>query len=271
MFENNIPEVQPIIKKGSACHEGNKHVTFSLGYQDSSFITGNNSISVGIICDGCSSSLSGYSKNQVGAILGAEIIAQLLFKKIKKQDSINNVFHILLNESIFECRAIFKNLIRRIKKISSQFDRQKFIADKLTFSFLGVVTWNNNYWIFGLGNGCYGIDNEHFILPDEQLYFSNYLFYPEPTTHSTIYAAGLLESVKNIWIASDGFEKYVDQGTFTPNLENFFNDERTCNINAEGDDETVKSFRSNILNKNRNLFSDDTTIIIFKILKGIMV
>lgn len=262
MLEN----LKTTIKTGKAFHEGNKHNLHSVGYQDSSVIVGDENIFVGIICDGCSTTPWGtFSQNQFGSILGSEIIAHTLYKKITQQIFYENEFYNILKKTIVECANVYKKIIRSLRKVSYNFNLEKFVLEKMAFTFIGIVVWNNYYWIFGIGNGCFGVNEIYKILPDRKLYFSNYLLKNPHELQPELYINGRIDLIRNIWIASDGCDNFFNQNKYSPDFENFLSDPRTCNIDDIGFDNTIRSFRTEILNKNKIFFPDDVTILVFKI------
>lgn len=251
---------------GVASRIGESHVNFPIGYQDAQFCINQNGIFVGVICDGCSLAADGgYTQNQVGAILGSEVIARNLFKYASgaKKGSIN--FNYILRKANRESLFFFKRLMGSLRASRLRIDRKKFIEEKFLFTVIGLLIVNDSYCFFGCGDGLFGINGDVSNVEDN---FSSQK-YLQPLLDSkgsekfVIYREDTIKDNDTLWIASDGLLNLFNKEKGVERFNEFLNDERVGRIIADGD-QTIQPFRQ-LAQKYNNRFSDDITVVISKV------
>ena len=250
---------------GAASRIGESHINFPIGYQDAEFCINQNGVFVGIICDGCSLSTDGYTQNQVGAILGSEIIARNLFKyaNVNSKETVN--FREILFKANRESRFFFKRFLGNLRASRLRIDKKKFIEEKFLFTVIGLLIINNCYCFFGCGDGVFGI-NEDVCDVEKDFPSQKYL---QPLLNSKvaqkfiIYRRGEIKNDDTLWIASDGLLQLLDKEEGIRNFGDFLYDERTCRT-VEESNQTVQPFRQ-LTQKYKNRLSDDITVVISKV------
>ena len=250
---------------GAASRIGESHINFPIGYQDAEFCINQNGIFVGVICDGCSLSTDGYTQNQVGAILGSEIIARNLFKYADSKNKGNINFNKILRKANGDSRYFFKRFLGNLRATRLRIDEKRFIEEKFLFTVIGLLVISNCYCFFGCGDGVFGI-NEDVCDVEKDFPSQKYL---QPLLNSKvaqkfiIYRTGKIKNDDTLWIASDGLLQLLDKEEGFRNFGDFLHDERTCRT-IEDNNQTIQPFRQ-LTQKYKNRLSDDITVVISKV------
>jgi hypothetical protein len=251
---------------GVASRIGESHINFPIGYQDAYFCMHEEGLFVGIICDGCSLSTNGYTQNQLGAILGAEIIARNLFKSAKIRRNPNPSFKSIVRRTNRDTEAFFKRMLRILRSSRIRIDRKKYIEEKLLFTVLGLFIMENWYCFFGCGDGLFAINGLVTDIEKEspgQKYLQPLLNDSKNAERFTIYKTGAVQPDDTLWIASDGLVELLRTKHGHESFDHFLRDERVCRI-IDDSDQTIQPFRQ-LAQKHRNHFNDDVTLIIAKV------
>lgn len=264
---------QSNLRIGTFVREGSLHSTLSLGCQDACHVSEvkEEKIHVVVICDGCSSNDSGLTHNQVGAILGsyyfADSVAHLLIKSASDIEPDDLKFEEILKSSTKSMRKFFgKMMIDMMIRFRSE-SWDKFVLDKLLFTILGFAIVRNQYWVFGFGDGCYGIDDD-IIVVDAPLtpYFGESLLEKNELATLTpqIYKSGTIEFIRHLWVSSDGLEDVLSVPQGKKDFFEFVEDDFTCSQDSKGNDRTIQAFRRRVVSKNPKKLSDDIALAILK-------
>lgn len=255
---------------GSLIKEGKLHNKISLGCQDANFFIQTENYIIGVVCDGCSCTNFGLTQNQVGAILGSQFIAQTLANELKsiiEIDSNDIDFEKKLHITRNKTHTFFRNLTKHIGLQYSSVYYKEFVIKKLLFTVLGFVIFKNQFWIFGFGDGCYGInENIKIIKPNTNDYLNQSLLEKSKKQKQQfkIFAYGNTHNLNYLWISSDGLSEVLYSKSGKKEFLNFINDEFTCQRNTKDEDITIQAFNRKIYNRNKYLFSDDVSIIVVK-------
>ncbi len=253
---------------GSLVWEGKLHNNLSMGCQDACHTTIGHDFKVTILCDGCSMTDHVITQNQVGAILGAQYIANCIATNLEKSegDIDDSLFNEILINTVFDTHNAFRQIgnIFRLADDCSKWTR--FVYNKLMFTVVGLVVYNNHYWIFGLGDGCYGIDTKVIVIPPSSN-FLNQSMVEEKTSIDTqlgIYESGSISDIETIWIASDGMSHLLSDESGKTDFQLFLSDDLTANRNKYDEDTTIQAFRRKLLRKHPRRFSDDVAFAIVR-------
>jgi hypothetical protein len=253
------------ISHGVASRIGDSHINFPIGYQDAQFCINQNGVFVGVICDGCSLATDGYTQNQVGAILGAELIARNICKYAKGYRRKDVNFNYILRKANKDSALFFRRLLGNLRALRLRIDRKKFVEEKFLFTVIGLLIINDSYCFFGCGDGLFGINE--FICDVEKNFPSQK--YLQPLLNSkgaekfTIYKTEKIKGNDTLWVASDGLLDFLNKEGGFENFKEFLNDERIGRI-VEDNDQTIQPFRK-LAQKYRNRLSDDITVVISKV------
>jgi Stage II sporulation protein E (SpoIIE) len=254
---------------GAVSRIGESHINFPIGYQDAQFCVNQNGIFIGVICDGCSFATDGYTQNQVGAILGSEMIARNIFDLIKYQGNENVNFNEILAKANDLSKRFFEKILSSLGLRRLGIDKKKFIEEKLLFTVIGLMIVNNSYCIFGCGDGVFGINEDNCDVEKGKLSSPKYL---QPLLNSRvveqfhIYRKGEIKDGDTLWIASDGLLNLLENEDGISNFSDFLGDERTCKT-VEDNNQTVQPFRQ-LTQKYKNRLSDDIALVVTKIKKN---
>ncbi len=258
----------PNLLVGSFVMEGKLHKEVSLGCQDACHIVQSSNLKVAVVCDGCSTTDFGFTQNQVGAVLGAYCWANFLEKELRDGDNINDLqFEKALRITGSRTITFFKRFCKGLGLAFLSKEWCDFILNKLLFTILGLAVVRNRYWVFGLGDGCFGIDDG--ITPIDNsptLYFNQSLLekYGSPKLKVDIHVSGEIETLKFLWIASDGINDVLSSPVGKQDFQDFLRDEFTCGHNKKGEDTTIQAFRRSVFKRHLRHFSDDIALAVVK-------
>lgn len=280
-----------MIRHGVAFKEGNEHKPYSLGFQDSYCCLSKDRIFVGVICDGCSmrgngsdntadvslvhkdcTRADGFTRNQVGAVLGAEVFSHALLRYLSGgADSERLDFGLVLKKAVDDTLAFFGLMldaigtVTRTEVIGVRWDRQLFITDKLMFTLLGIASIDKKYWLFGFGDGCFGDRGSYTTIDTPNVpYISHKLIDSGLQCLPVIHKEGYLNMDTALWVASDGLIPVLENKYSRADFFSFVSDQRTAHA-ENGVDKTNQAFRSNVLRKKQDiLLSDDMTVLVIK-------
>ncbi|MGZ5436984.1 MAG: protein phosphatase 2C domain-containing protein [Pyrinomonadaceae bacterium] len=250
------------ILHGAASGIGESHINFPIGYQDAHFCIKERGLFVGIICDGCSFASRGYTQNQVGAIIGAEVIARNLLRCVDgdiRPDQFERALRKANRDSVF----FFKRLLSNLRTSKLRIDRKAFIEDKLLFTVIGLLIVKDAFCVFGCGDGFFGVNEDVWNAEKKssKQRFLEPLIETGKAERFSVYDTGTVRVNDTLWIASDGLSDLIAKERFE-HFRQFLNDERTCRV-VENNDHTIQPFRQLTL-KNRSRLVDDVTIIVAK-------
>lgn len=250
---------------GAASRIGESHITFPIGYQDAQFCISQNGIFIGVICDGCSLATDGYTQNQVGAILGSELIARNILKYAEGYGTRGVTVKSILHKANKDSLLFFKNLLGSLKALQIRINSKKFVEEKFLFTVIGLLIIKDSWWFFGCGDGLFGIND--CIYDVERDWPSPQYLHPllksNGATPFTIYLRGRIKDKDTLWIASDGLLDLFHKEDGLQNFSEFLNDERSGRI-FENNDQTIQPFRT-LAQKYRNSLRDDLTVVISKV------
>ena len=281
-----------MIRHGVAFKEGNEHNPYSLGFQDSYCCLSAGRIFVGVICDGCSmrgngsaniandsssvrsdcSRMDGFTRNQVGAVLGAEVFSHTILRQISKSiDSNHFDFGLVLKKAVDDTLSFFGCILEAISNateteiVGVRWDRQLFITDKLMFTLIGIASVDKKYWLFGFGDGCFGSGDSYTTIDTPNVpYISHKLIDPGLQCLPVIHKEGNLNVDTALWVASDGLIPVLENKYSRADFFSFVSDQRTAHA-ENGVDKTNQAFRSNVLRKKQDiLLSDDMIVLVVK-------
>ncbi len=253
---------------GTVVRQGPLHHKLGFGLQDACWHATAGDVRVAVVCDGCSTAGNGYSHNLVGARLGAELIANELARALADA----------VDRDRLDIQPILASLRRqlheRFRKLcngmgfSLRRDRERyhaFVLDTLMFTVVGCALLGSRYWIFGVGDGYYGIDDKLHAVPAAAYLNESLLRWRQPDREQfRIYAAGALPRTSRIWIASDGLAHVINSDDGRRRFDGFLDDEQTCTLNRLGEDATLQAFRRRLDNARFPRLVDDLAIVIFK-------
>jgi hypothetical protein len=256
---------------GTFVKEGLLHKTLSLGCQDACHIAQviDQTVKVVVVCDGCSSNELGFTHNQVGAVLGAycfgNFLANNLLISTKEIDRLK--FEKTLKSAAKQTRHFFGKMLTGLGLQFGSDAWDKFVIDKLLFTILGFAIVGDQYWVFGLGDGCYGINGDIKVIdtPTTPYFGESLLTKNELTTYVIdVHKSGKTESMQHLWVASDGLNDLLSLPQGIKDFSNFLDDEFTCARNNKGEDMTIQAFRRRVLQNHSRKFSDDVAFAIVK-------
>jgi hypothetical protein len=257
---------------GSIIREGHLHKKISLGCQDAKYTSTRDNIKIGVVCDGCSTTESGLTQNQVGAALGAQFIGSCLTTLLKPKDENEDIgFEKLLYITRSKTNSFFLKLCKNMNLEPNTNERREFILNKLLFTVIGIVIVGDLYWIFGLGDGCYGVENKIEILtPTPTPYLNQSLLEKSgsPKYQFEIYEKGSADKLNYLWIATDGLAHFLSNPYGKNDFYKFLDDELTCETNRKGEDTTIQAFNRNVYTNHKLNFSDDVAMVLIKKVKN---
>ncbi len=271
-IDANLLAPYPDLRIGYFVREGELHEKLSLGCQDACHFAQitNQPIKVVVVCDGCSTNDFGFTNNQVGAVLGAycfgDFLAKILLTYNKDLDSLK--FEKALKST---AKRTGRFLVKMLNGLGLKFGSDawdRFVIDKLLFTILGFVIIRDQYWVFGLGDGCYGINGNIEIIDNSPTpYFGESLLKKNESATPTIqiHKSGKVETLQHLWIASDGLNDLLSLPQGKDDFYNFLEDEFTCKYDSKSKDMTIQAFRRRVIKHNPRRFSDDIAFAVAKV------
>ncbi len=264
--EQCVP-TRPNLSIGSFVQEGTLHNRISLGLQDACHIVDWEDLKVAVVCDGCSATNLGLSQNQVGAVLGAQYISSTLaiaLRDVSKNDDIyfEKILQVTRNKTHTFFRRLCNSMGFNARELNKEY--KDFVRNKLLFTVLGFAVFRHRYWIFGLGDGWYGINGEITILDSSPYLNQSLLNRGRLKKKLKIYATDRIDNLEYLWIASDGLSDFLSDSPGKKDFDNFLGDELTCERNSKGEDTTVQAFNRKVYNRHKHRFSDDVALALVK-------
>jgi len=257
------------LRMGSLVIEGILHKKISLGCQDACHLVDLPKSKVAIVCDGCSTTELGFSHNQVGAVLGAYSYASFLAAELNKLEFVDDLqFEEILMTTAERILLLFNNFCVNLDLEPFTEGWNHFVLDKLLFTILGFAVKNDRYWIFGLGDGCYGCNEQITSIESSSTpYLGQSLMEKDGTLKPKIevFQKGNIHNVYCLWTASDGIKDLLSSRTGKLAFYNFLQDELACAHNNKNEDTTIQAFRRKIYKNNMSRFSDDIALALIKI------
>jgi hypothetical protein len=266
--EDNPELRQNNLTMGSFIIEGDLHRKLSLGCQDACQMVDFGHVKVAVVCDGCSSTNRGFTQNQVGAVLGAQYIAVSLAKRLREFADVDDKrFESTLRKTVDLTYKFFRQLCRRMGLVYPSLDWKDFIYNKLMFTVLGFAVMGDKYWVFGLGDGCYGIGDEIEIIDATPTIYLNQSLLEEDTKKRldmVIHQKGNIGDLAHIWVASDGLSAILSNSTSKKDFQEFLFDDFVGERDQQGNDTTIQAFRRTFYRSHRARLSDDVAFAILK-------
>ena len=246
-------------------HLKTKDMLIGINNQDNHVIVNSENIKIGIVCDGCSSG----ENCEFGSFLGSKIIATLLMFELNGIESLTVE---KMNEIL---QKIQKKLLYHLEMMT------EFVGYKpLFFTILGVVILKEKTFIFGCGDGVYGLREVGKDLAITVLDQNNK---PTYVAYNILFETNHVISVKEcvntedlecMFIGSDGIHDFIKkQGVCLPgkishvmDIEDFISDckyKQNRTIDAYLKRLNLDCTIDNVYHP--GLLPDDTTIIIGRI------
>lgn len=203
----------PLFAYAAASVQGSKHYVRGMNNQDAYVLTSTDTLSIGIVADGCSRSGIYNSHTEVGAHMGCSLLAEC----IKRYQ---HLFDVIDTKDWLD--LIYRRLIEKIQQILwiSKSDIS-WIVNHWEFSILGYVISPEKTVIFGCGDGIYSINGTRKTIGpfpnNEPPYLLFSLFKePPPSIDPTLLTFTLHEEIQTstmdtLWIGSDGVEYLYDE------------------------------------------------------------
>lgn len=161
---------EPLLKKrkeneflfnNSIICEGKEHSFYSFGLQDSISTKKQENNIIAIVCDGVSSNSDGrFSKNGVGATLISDFLTNFISSKFfqcKNKPTIQQILHKTEKALI---KYIQKTAANHFRKRMCKNLKKQFISNYFTTTILGLLIYNKEYAVFGVGDGFFAINNK---------------------------------------------------------------------------------------------------------------
>jgi hypothetical protein len=191
---------------GAASRIGDSHITFPVGYQDAQRCISQNGIFIGVICDGCSLATDGYTQNQVGAILGSELIARNILKYAERYGTRRVTVKSILHKANKDSLLFFQDILGELKALQIRINTTKFVEERFLFTVIGLLIIKDSWWFFGCGDGLFGINDRIYDVEREwpSPKYLQPLLKSNGATQFTIYRSGRIKDKDTLWIASDG-------------------------------------------------------------------
>jgi hypothetical protein len=155
---------------------------------------------------------------------------------------------------------VFGNLCDQMELTGRE--KKEFVFCKLMFSLIGIAVARSRYWIFGLGDGCFGVDDDVTPLDEATTFLLAHRLLPLAASENTeptcaIYTSGILNGGGHLWVASDGMCPLLAKPEGRPVLRDFLKDECAAARDAEGNDLTIQAFRRTLYKQFSHTFEDD--------------
>jgi hypothetical protein len=215
---------------GGSRQQGLHHMMDGQNNQDSVGILVGENCLMGVVSDGCSSThletRNSVSNNEFGSNLLTHLVLKLSKDILAKYCDIeDDRFLSLLSNKLLEN----VNAISSIVTSGDKREREIFLCDHFMATIVGFVICHGKYFVFGSGDGFYGVDN----MINEITFDGKYLalnlldevesgdcsigktdkshFETSGGKKLSILNSGSTEEINNIFIATDGFDVIVKQ------------------------------------------------------------
>lgn len=269
MNELTEPGTEPCdFVTGTAVIEGELHARLSIGCQDAPYTVNKGALMVGVVCDGCSSTEKGFTRNHVGAVLGAQFISATLAEQLRAFDGrAGSVVNQVLHNTTYRTYGLFRRLCRTMGLTPYSEDWKEFIHDKLMFTVIGFIAVREHYWVFGLGDGCYGVNDTIVeVNPPERPYMNQWLLEERNSRRQAweVHAEGQLSEIDALWVGSDGLMKVLSSPSATESFRTFLSDEYIGQHDSRGNDRTVQALRRTLYRRHRDSFTDDVAVALLR-------
>jgi hypothetical protein len=253
------------VSYGAVSMIGDSHIRLPIGLQDASFCIDHEGVFVGVICDGSSMARGDFTQNQLGAIIGSEVIARYVHKNLRhRKRRRRSDFLSALNIASTKTFSFFRQFLTSLETRKLEIDQREFVRKKLLFTVIGVIVIENSYCVFGCGDGFWGKNTETHEVEKRRssMNFLQSVLTNEDSKGLMIYKLGKVRRNEIFWVASDGLGELFRKERGQASFDTFLHDERTCTWDA-GEDKSILPFRV-LLNSFNSRFSDDITIIAVK-------
>ncbi len=272
----------------SASVQGSKHYARGMNNQDAFHVTSTDTLSLGIVADGCSRSGIYSSHTEVGAHMGSALLAACIRQH-------EHLFDTLDSKAWLD--IVYRSLIEKVQQILwiSKSDIQ-WIVNHWEFSILGYVISPTKTVIFGCGDGIYSLNGTRKTIgpfannEPPYLLFSLFKSPPESidpslltfTLHEELPTAELQE----LWVGTDGVEYLYDMTKLKSDnlhypfitIENLMNDQKVFEKQPNDEynlyptrvlekftKEKMKiDYQKQDTKKSGGILHDDTTVILVK-------
>ena len=184
---------------------GRKHLQTCQNNQDAYYSISNDSATIAIVCDGCSSG----QHNEVGAKLGTKLIAEAIARHLPSDaTSIDATFWEQVTQEVVE-------QLQQIAEMLAGVDSLPIIVnDYFLFTIVGAIITPLETVIFSVGDGVIALNNELKIIGEKYHNQPPYLGYhlcghPEWATIKIQYQLPT-EKVESILIGTDGIKDLIE-------------------------------------------------------------
>lgn len=278
----------PLFAYAHGSVQGSRHYALGMNNQDSFATALTETLSIGVVTDGCSRSGAYGSHTEVGAQIGAT----LLVATIKQYEASFDK-----TDTRLWLEKVYTTLTEKIRSLLVLIAADaEWIKNHWEFSIIGYVISEEKTVIFSCGDGIYSINGERKVIGpfpnNEPPYLLFSLFKePPPTIDPSALTFTILEEyttsmVEELWIATDGVEYLYEIDKIKPDnlhypivtLEELMNEEKTFKI-LEGNrpnlylTRTLEKFTKEKMkidypnqetHKSQGILHDDTTVIMVK-------
>lgn len=236
----------------SASIIGKSHYNLNYNNQDALKYYQNEDLILGVICDGCGS--GAYS--EVGANLGANYFVNYFVDSFIN----NKITNELINNFEDEMIVFFNKLIELQKNNEAKIE--DFIFNYLYFTILGFVVTEDITYIISSGDGFYKVNENCFFINQENKpkYLANKILNKNYSFNCYKYET---EAINLLSISSDGIHS-INEHFMNSNLENISTFSEIFDFEGFYDNEIEFSKFLKDLSINKNILTDDTSIIMLK-------
>lgn len=216
--------------------------------QDSISIVALENKVLGVVCDGCATSKSGFSNNEVGSRLIAVLVTRIVWNLLNGKS-----FSQIPKKLVEIEQEIGKNLLEISNIFTNEDLRTAFIESFFMSTIIAFAVDEKEYLVFGCGDGFLFINGkptnldtyEGEYLPNHLIKQEDYLTHSEKKPRSLkVYEKGKTKDLNNLLIATDGF---IDiQEHFSELLEKFICSSEEEPLNPGYNKMIAAQFRKNV-------------------------
>lgn len=225
---------------------------------------------VAVVCDGTSQAeyegMTLQTRNQVGAILFADLVARKVARELSMYDSSLSSLRSSLDVLLPQIERNLRNLVRSVAGRSgrrpalSDAEFCKFVGTHFFTTILGLVVRNDEWAFFGLGDGFYLVDDRIAMQGDHEVIGQAWVSRKRMRPSLQIHESGQVGEISKFCIATDGIATAMHESRLFE-FYRFYHDARTCQRNSYGEDTTIVPFRSCL---RQPPFEDDVALIVLK-------
>lgn len=252
--------------------QGRDHALIGKNNQDSYHIIKDGDIIVGIVTDGCGDPLSPYS--EVGAIIGARLIAEIVYaysyKYIDIQDNFmsNSFWHKMRDTCIVAIEGVIDAV-----HYNRDMPKTPIVRDLFLFTIVGFIITPKITVIFTLGDGTIYLNGEKVFVDKYDGNAPPYIAYnlvpnidfPYDSLGFTIRSVVNTYEVQSILIGSDGCEDIPNIDEFWTEDSYFEHKDAIKNrLHVLNKDKQKIDWNNYNVEKTNGKLHDDTTLIVVR-------